>query len=78
LAYEVDTVRTTEDPLVKYKVTGIDPGGVYFGYTDKDGAWYILKLGVIDALYAKGDSGFLAAWEDKEDQSYDYFFNFIW
>ena len=75
LAWEVSTVGINDDPLAKYKFTAKDPTGVYFGYTDKDGAWYIMNLGEEFTLYAKGDSGFLAAWANKGIQSYDYYFN---
>ena len=63
------------DPLAEYQFTAKSTDEVYIGYTDKDGAWYIMKIGAEFTLYAKGDSGFLAAWADKEAQDYDYFFN---
>ncbi len=75
LAWEASSVGISDDPLAKYKITGIDPGGIYFGYADKDGAWYIMKLTATEALYAKGNTGYSTAWANKESQIYDYFFN---
>ncbi|RPI56278.1 MAG: hypothetical protein EHM49_00685 [Deltaproteobacteria bacterium] len=63
------------NPLVPYMFTAKDPTETYFGYTDRIGRWYIMKVGEEITLYVKGNSGFLAAWAAKESLAYDYFFN---
>lgn len=66
-----------EDPTAKYKISGIDGDGdpKYFGFTDKDGGWYILALTTTAAMYAKGDSGYTTSWAGRAALSYDYFYN---
>ena len=63
------------DPLAGYKISDIDPteGDSYFGYVDKDGGWYMMNLTATAARYAKGDSGYAAAWAAKGDQSWGLF-----
>jgi len=68
-------IALNEDPTNKYKISDIDPteGNSYFGYVDAGGQWYIMHLSDTGARYTKGDSGYVAAWADKENQNYDYF-----
>ncbi len=65
------------DPTASYKITDIDPtdGNSYFGYTDKNGKWYIMNLTDAAARYVKGDSDYIAAWGSKGGLGYDYFYN---
>ncbi len=50
----------------------------YFGFVDKDGKWYIQEQVItgddIAWRYAKGDSGYVAAWTGRAGLSYDYAF----
>ena len=62
-------------PLTGYEITSIDPNGVYFGYTNREGAWCIKKIDADRVLYAKGEADYLSAWQNKETQVYDYFYN---
>ena len=64
-----------DDPTSKYKITDIDstPGNQYFGYVDADGAWYIMNLTATAARYARGDSGYAAAWGVHGDLDLFYF-----
>jgi hypothetical protein len=64
------------DPTLKYKITDMDPteGDSYFGYVDKDGAWYIMHLTASEARYIKGDSNYTTAWTGKDLLVYDYFY----
>lgn len=49
----------------------------YNGFVSSDGSWYILKQtisgDVVSFRYAKGASGYAAAWTDRATQTYDYF-----
>lgn len=55
-------------PTSRYVISDIsDP---YYGYLDAAGSWYIMKLEAGEARYAKGASGYAAAWADKEGQDY--------
>jgi hypothetical protein len=64
-------------PTSKYIISDMDTSADpnYFGYVDKSGAWYIMKLSEStgEMRYAKGASGYAAAWAAKAAQSYDYF-----
>jgi hypothetical protein len=71
------SVTNFQDPLEKYKISGIDTATVpyYFGYEDSDGGWYIMRrnttTGVTD--YVKGGSNYSAAWTGRVAQSYASF-----
>ena len=61
-----------QDPLSKYKITDLDDAG-YYGYTDKDGDWYIMSLIANQARYIKGDSNYTTSWTGRAGLSYNYF-----
>jgi hypothetical protein len=67
----------TEDITSKYKITDIDDSGTtkYFGFTDKDGNWFILQLTTTEARYIKGTSGYTTSWTGRAAFTYDYFYN---
>lgn len=68
---------TTEDLTAKYKITDIDDSGStkYFGFTDKDGNWFIMSLTTTQARYVTGTSEYLTGWTSRAGLSYDYFYN---
>jgi hypothetical protein len=68
---------TSEDLTVKYKITDIDDAGStkYFGFTDKDGNWFIMSLTTTQARYIAGTSAYTTAWTGRAGLSYDYFYN---
>lgn len=52
----------------------------YFGFTDRDGNWYILKMIPVATKsssfrYIRGsnNSSYATAWTNRESLSYDYF-----
>lgn len=45
----------------------------YYGFESADGHWYIMKINSGAYTYAKGDSGYSAAWTARASQSYDTF-----
>lgn len=53
-----------------------DTSTQYYGYVRPDGGWYIQRITTSggDNLYryAKGDSGYTAAWTDRTNQAYAY------
>ena len=67
----------TEDITSKYKITDIDDSGTtkYFGFTDKDGNWFIMSLTTTEARYIKGTSGYTTNWTGRTGLTYDYFYN---
>ena len=69
-------VITSDDPTFKYKVTDLDTSETtkYFGYTDKDGNWYIMQLTSTTGRYIKGSSGYTTSWTGRTGLSYDYFY----
>jgi hypothetical protein len=68
-----------QDPTAKYKLTDYDDSGSaqYFGFTDADGNWYINQLDTSakTSRFARGSTGYEAAWTDRSLQAYDYYFN---
>ena len=74
-----DYTRTviTDDLTAKYKIADIDDASStkYFGFTDQEGAWFIMQLTSTQARYAAGSSGYPAAWSTRVDLIYDYFYN---
>ena|SRR3990170_5153265 len=73
--FDGQIVITSDDPTSKYKITDIDPteGNSYFGYVDKNGAWYIMNLTATAARYAKGNDNYTGAWGNKGGQNWGYF-----
>lgn len=47
----------------------------YYGFTEKDGGWYILKNDTTanSYRYSKGSSGYSTAWSGRASLTYDYF-----
>lgn len=83
-----DSTGTLIDPAIKhptdgYKINQLDDSNAtysYYGFTNKDGAWFIMRetTSGVDAgqyRYRKGASGFPAGWSAKADnpETYDYF-----
>jgi hypothetical protein len=68
---------TTEDLTAKYKISDIDDSGdpKYFGFTDKDGNWFIMQLTTTQARYIAGTSAYTTNWTARAGLSYDYFYN---
>jgi hypothetical protein len=69
-----------KQPTDGYRISEIDDfetSAAYYGFTDKDGAWFIMKEDTDTGAfrYVKGTSGFAAAWALRDDPSteYDYF-----
>ncbi len=58
----------------EYKISDLDSSGAtqYFGFTDKDGNWYILELTSSTARYIKGTTGYTTNWTGRAGLSYDY------
>lgn len=67
---------TDYDPTAKYKITDIDPtdGNSYYGYTDKDGGWYIKHVTATEVRYVKGNSGYAEAWVLRADPGTVYYY----
>lgn len=63
-------------PLSRYAITDMDDSAdpAYYGYVDQAGNWYIMRMTTAgEVRYAKGASGYAAAWADKAGQSYGLF-----
>lgn len=77
-----DSGGTVIDPAKHHPVDGYrigqldDASPAYYGYTNKDGAWFILKEDSSgNYRYTKGSSGFSTNWTNRAALSYDYFEN---
>jgi hypothetical protein len=62
-------------PTGGYNIAQIDDSTpAYFGFVNKDGAWFIMREGEDDAFrYIKGDNNFSASWEKRAKLDYSYF-----
>lgn len=76
-----DTTGAKIDPAIKqptdgYKLAQLDDATstAYYGYLNKDSAWYILKEDSTGAYrYVKGTSSFSTNWTNRASLTYDYF-----
>ncbi len=64
-------------PTDGYKVAELDDSSpAYYGFVNKDGAWFILKEESSGAYrYFKGTSNFATNWTGRAALSYDYYHN---
>jgi len=65
-------------PTDGYNVSEIDDNIVaYFGFTNKDGAWFIMREDAETGSirYAKSNSNFPGNWSNRQNLKYDYFDN---
>jgi hypothetical protein len=63
-------------PLSRYAITDMDDAAdpAYYGYVDQVGNWYIMRMTTAgEVRYAKGASGYAAAWTARAGQSYGLF-----
>lgn len=69
----------SEDPLEKYKIADMDDASnpKYYGFTDRDGHWYILEEDSTAKTYryAAGSDEYSSSWNDRASLTYDYFHN---
>jgi hypothetical protein len=75
--HKVDPAQ--KQPLDGYNISDIDDSGTirYFGFINKDGAWYILQEDTTNSTirYRVGDSSYLAAWGVRASGSSYSLFN---
>jgi len=68
---------TNLDPLIAYQVADKDTAGdpKYFGFTDKDELWYILRENVASGTYRylSGGNNYDTAWTNRASHTYKYF-----
>jgi hypothetical protein len=68
-----------QDVLAKYQPADEDISGdpEYYGFTDKDGNWYIQQISPSNGTYryAKGSTNYITNWTNRTSLSYDYFHN---
>lgn len=75
-AYGAALDSSITDQLTNYKLTDIDDttSTEYYGYTKKDGSWYIKQVTSTAVRFVKGTSGYTTSWTGKAALSYDYFY----
>lgn len=67
--------------MESYRLSDKDDDGSpnYYGFTDSDGGWYVMKetvsAGNDTYRFAKGSADYAANWSNRASLSYDYFFN---
>lgn len=66
-----------QDPLAKYKIADTDDASAtkYYGFTDIDGNWYILKESSSTYRYSTGTANYATNWTNRASLTYDYLFN---
>jgi len=77
-----DSQGTKIDPAEKHPTDGYllaeyEDGETYSyaGYTNKIGAWYIVRDDSTSYRYTRGDSAFSTSWTNRASLSYDYYDN---
>lgn len=75
-----DSTGAQIDPAIKtptdgYRINQLDDSSpAYYGFTDKTGAWYIMKEDSSgNYRYVKGASSFSTNWTNRASLTYDYF-----
>jgi len=65
------------ETLQHYKISDIDDATAtqYFGYIDKNGRWYILRLTDTTVRYCLGESDYPTNWANRASLTYDHFHN---
>ena len=61
-----------------YQISEIDDNIIaFYGFTNKDGAWYIMRVDAENGStrYSTGGSNFPSNWDNREKLKYDYFYN---
>lgn len=74
--YGVSKDISITDQLKNYFLTDIDDttSTEYYGYVDKNGAWYIKQVTSTAVRFAKGSSDYTTSWGNRAvSVSYDYF-----
>lgn len=69
-------MRLNIDGLVdSYKISDIDESGSdkYYGFLDKFGNWYILKMTDTSARYCRGFQNYVTKWATKTGLVYGHF-----
>lgn len=76
---QFNSLRTSiQDSLDQYKVNDVDESAdpKYYGFSDKDGKWYILENTSDSAFrYSKGDDDYSTNWTNRASLTYDLFHN---
>lgn len=76
-----DIIAALGAVLGNYKINDVDADTSpnYYGFTDKDGNWFILKetlsAGADTYRYVKGSSNYTTNWTARVGLSYDYYYN---
>ena len=75
-----DSTGAQIDPAIKhptdgYKINQLDDSSpAYYGFTEKGGAWFIMKEDSSgNYRYTKGSSGFSTNWTNRASLTYDYY-----
>jgi hypothetical protein len=72
---------SSQDITAKYQICDKDDDDEnvinYFGFTDKNGAWYILRENLTNKTYRyiKGDNDYESNWTNRSSLTYDYYYN---
>ncbi len=75
-----DTAQAGGSPAAMgYNISEVDDGPVtYYGFTNKSGAWLIMRTDTSDTSsfrYARGGADFPSNWSRRGDLMYDYYYN---
>lgn len=66
--------KTSAQPTVGYGISNTEDTGTYkyFGFENKDGAWYIMRKTIATNiyLYSAGSSAYSTAWTNRASQTY--------
>lgn len=65
----------TEGINPEYKISDLDSvaSPEYYGYVDKRGQWYIMRLTDTEARYSKGTDNYSTAWANRANLVYSQY-----
>ena len=65
------------DPFIKYKIADTDDASAtkYYGFTDVNGNWYILRESSSTYRYSTGTTNYATNWTNRASLTYNYLFN---
>lgn len=78
LNHNLQVTSSNIEPIQGYEPSDMDDSAdpEYYGFTNKDGAYYIMRINVASGAirYSVGSSGYALAWTNKATESYDYYY----
>ena len=75
MSTRLGSIENMLDPLARYGLGFIDAGSAtsYYGFQDKVGAWYVMRISNASYLYYQNSANFDTGWGSRATLSYNSF-----